>query len=680
MSKGKFSNPRPYREEEREIEKSFRQLTGQEPPQGQEPRQSVPPDAETEAELQFTDPETADLLSEADSLIPDAEEPFPEGGNPPVKAAPSFLEKLVTFVEQNRKPVMVAACAVALVLIVSIIAIFFVSVSSDPYGNKILNNVTIAGVNVGGMRKSDAVTAVRKVTDQTYPKQDMVITLGDTEIRLSPDDTDVKLDVKAAVNAAYDYGRTGTQAQREEAYAASLRGNHAIDLLPYLKLDTDYIRGVLEDYAGTTGGLVSETTYALEGDIPDLSADKFDETHAPELTLVITIGAPGGNFDVEALYGQILDAYSQNRFSVEIADADPGTEPEPVDLQKIFDEICVEPVDATVDMRSYKAVPGSYGYEFDLTLAQKLVSGARYGEVVRIPMEYVAPEILGDDVFFRDVLGTARTSFSDGSSRASNLKLACLAINGTVLNPGDTFSFNETVGERTAARGYRSAVCAGSQAEEAGGGVCQVASTLYCSALTADLEIVSRTAHSFPTGYIDYGMDVDVGWRSPDFQFRNTTNYPIQILAEVSGSNLTVQILGTEEREYYVELSYVISNTLQPETEYKTFQADNPEGYRDGDVIQEGTTGYLVKTYQSKYDRTTGALISKDFAANTQYKTVNRIVAKVEAPPTEAPTLPPTQPTTQPTEPSAAPEPEPSSAPTEAPPPSEEDAPQSEEP
>ena len=212
--------------------------------------------------------------------------------------------------------------------------------------------------------------------------------------------------------------------------------------------------------------------------------------------------------------------------------------------------------------------------------------------------------------------------------------------------------------------------------EEAGGGVCQVASTLYCSALSADLEIVSRTAHSFPTGYIDYGLDVDVGWRSPDFKFRNSTSYPIQILAEVSGSSLTIQILGTEETDYYVELSYVVSSTIQPDTEYKDFSYDNADGYKDGDVIQEGTTGYLVKTYKNKYDRASGVLLSKDFVANTQYKTVNKVVARVEPAPTDAPTEVPTE---TPTEAPTVPETEPTTPPTETSAPGSEES-QSEEP
>ena len=116
MSKGKFSNPRPYREEEREIEKSFRQLTGQEkPPKPEDPifSQASVPDLDT------TDPEAADLITEADSLIPETDSLFSEGDapvsdeeldfsldekeNPPKRGTPSFLDKALSFVDNNQK-------------------------------------------------------------------------------------------------------------------------------------------------------------------------------------------------------------------------------------------------------------------------------------------------------------------------------------------------------------------------------------------------------------------------------------------------------------------------------------------------------------------------------------------------------------------------------------------------
>lgn len=610
MSKGKFSNPRPYREEEREIEKSFRQLTGQEKPA--KPDDPIFSEASV-PDLDTTDPEAAGLISEADSLIPETDSLIPETDslfsegdapvpdeeldfsldekeNPPKRGTPSFLDKALSFVDNNQKPVMVALCAAALVLIISLIAIFVVNVSGDPYGKKILNNVTVASVNVGGMSKSDAITAVRAVTDQTYTKQAMVVTLGDTTLQLSPSDTGAKLDVKAAVNAAYAYGRTGTKAERQEAYQASLRSNHIIGLLPYLHLKQDYIKGVLEDYAGTAGSLLTQTTYALEGDVPDLATDKFDEEHAPQLTLVITMGTPGVNFNVDDVFNQILDAYSMNVFTVKAEGAQAEGEPDAVDLQKIYDDVCVEPVDATVNMQTFKAIPGSYGYVFDMVQAQKQVSAAQYGEVVRVPMEYVAPEILDDDVFFRDVLGSTSTPHSNNANRTANLELACKALNGVVLNPGETFSFNDTLGERTTAKGYKSAPAYSGDdlVNQVGGGICQVSSTLYLASVYSELTIVERRNHGYPVSYIPLGMDATVSWGFTDLKIRNDSPMPVKIQAEESNGYVRISILGTETRDYDVEMSYTVG-------------------------------GRYVRTYMSKIDKETGEVISKEPYALSSY-------------------------------------------------------------
>ena len=124
-----------------------------------------------------------------------------------------------------------------------------------------------------------------------------------------------------------------------------------------------------------------------------------------------------------------------------------------------------------------------------------------------------------------------------------------------MLNPGETFSYNATLGERTTGKGYKSAPAYSGDdlVNQVGGGICQVSSTLYCSTLLADLENVSRTNHRIPVNYINYGMDATVSWRSPDFKFRNNTNYPIQLEASVSGGYVNVQILGTDEKDYYVK-------------------------------------------------------------------------------------------------------------------------------
>lgn len=635
MAQGKFSNPRPPRDEDLKIEQAFRQVTGQ---------ASAPPPP-------IPDPREPDL--EAFELFPEAEEPYEEPESEDDSFTGKVLDfcgKAMDFCSKNKKIVLAAVCAVALILIVGITAVFFAG-TSDPYGGKILNNVLIAGVNVGGMTKNEAISAVNQTVVQSYAKEYMVVDLDGTTLRLAPGDVNVKLDVKAAVNAAYDYGRTGTKAEQEKAYQASLTGNHIIALLPYLELNETYVRDVLETYAEEAGSALTQASYTLEGEQPELATDRFDED-APCQTLVITMGTPGISFDLDTVYNQILDAYSLHEFLVTVEDISPVSEPDPVDLDAIYAEICIDPVDATVDMQNYKTIPGSYGYRFDKEAAQTLVNKADYGEEVRVPMEYVEPDILDEDVFFRDVLGECQTPHTNNENRNTNLRLACQALNGLVLDPGETFSFNDTLGQRTSAKGYKSAPAYSGNdlVDSIGGGICQVSSTLYYCTLLSDLQTVSRINHGFPVSYIDYGMDATVSWGSPDFKFKNSSNFPIRIEAEVSDGYVKIKILGTDQRDYYVKMEYQITNTYTPDTEYVDFEYNNAEGYRDGDVIQKGTTGYYVKTYKLKYNKETNALISREFEANSQYKTVNKIVARVAAPEeTTQPTVAPTEATTPPT-------------------------------
>ena len=578
----------------------------------------------------------------------------------------------MVFLQENKKMVLAAGCALVLVLLVSVVAIFLFS-SSDPYDNQILKNVYLADINVGGMTKSEAMDAVKQAAGQTYTTQDMVIDLSGTELRLSPKNTKASLDVKAAVNAAYDYGRTGTKSEQEQAYAASRTEPHIIGLLPYLNLDTDFIRSTLNTYAAETGSTLTQATYGLEGAEPVLATDKFNEK-APTQTLVITLGTPGIGFDANAVYDQVLDAYSLNQFRVTVDTVTESAEPDPVDLDAIYKEFYIAPVDDTLDRKTFQTIPGSYGYEFDLDAAKKLVEQAHYGETVRIPMQYIAPEIADGEVLFQDVLGEYQTKHTSNENRNTNLRLACEALNGVVLNPGETLSFNDTLGKRTAEKGYKPAPAYSGleTVDSIGGGICQVSSTLYYCTLLADLDVVSRVNHGFVPTYIDYGMDATVSWGGPDFKFRNSTSFPIQIQAEVSDGYVKVKLLGTDERDYYIKMEYKITASQDPKTEYQDYEPNNAQGYRDGDVIQEGTTGYTVKTYKCKYSNQTNKLLSRDYTATSQYTTVNRIVARV----TQPETVPPTQPPTEPEVPTEAPS-QPTEPPvTEAPAPVEPAAPE----
>jgi len=257
-------------------------------------------------------------------------------------------------------------------------------------------------------------------------------------------------------------------------------------------------------------------------------------------------------------------------------------------------------------------------------------------------MEYIAPEILDNDSFFQDTLGEYQTRGTGNDARNKNLQLSCNALDGTVLNPGESLAFSTVLNKVS---GFQMAPEDSGQEDANRGGVSQIASTLYYAALLSDLNISSRSNHSYLPSFIDYGLDAQA-----DLKISNTTGYPIQINASYSGGYVKIEILGTEERDYYVMLESSISSSTNPKTVYEEYEYDNEEGYEDGDVIEEGSAGYLIKSYKVKYDRKTGKELSSDFITNSQYPAVDRILARVAPPETEPPTEPPTEaPTVPPT-------------------------------
>ena len=605
MASGKFLKPRNNFTQQEEVPQAFDSF--------EEP-------APMDAPALIDEPHPEDVAIEQAFL--DMAEEEPEYDFPP------FLVRFLAFVNKNRKTVLICSCLILLAVLVGVTAIFWLGAASDPYEGKILNNVIIGNVNVGGMTRSEAEQALKDATNDTFTKQDMVIQLPDTTIRLSPADTKAKLDVKAAVKAAYSFGRTGSAAEQQAAYESSFTGNHTVGLLPYLGLNTDYILNALEDYAAASGSLFSETTYVLEGEMPALDAENFDE-NAPCQTLVITMGTTGLALDTDGIYNKVLDAYSFNTFLVTGEGISEETIPQELDLDAVYAELCIEPINASMNSTTFEPIPGVYGYGFDLEAAKELVSQAKPGETVKIPMAYIEPEIIEGNLLFRDVLGECKTPHSQEPKRTANLQLACKMLNGVVVNPGETLSYNETVGERTTERGFQPAPAySGTNlVNSVGGGVCQVSSTLYYCTLLSDLEIVDRVNHGFPSTYIDYGMDATVNWGGPDFKFRNNTNYPIQIEAWEEDGYVHMRILGTDEKDYYVKMEYEVIGFNKPGTTYETHSPDS--GYYDGQVLSSGSMGPIAKTYRCKYSKETGELISRDYETRSSYMSTPMVVVKI---------------------------------------------------
>ena len=515
---------------------------------------------------------------------------------------------------------------------------------SDPYNHKILNGVMVAGINLGNMTRKQAEEAVSAAADAVFSHQDMVIRLPGQTLKLSPAATKIALKSGAAVKEAYEYGRNGSKEEQAQAFQDSMTKTVEIDILPYLQADEGYILRQFQGYADAYDSGYTPSSYALEGEQPPLDYDNFNEKNTTQ-TLLLILGNPGFHLDSQQALADVMKAYSQMDLEPDLKLQAGDKEPEPLDLNRIYKEYHIDPVNSSMDPESFDIISGSYGYTFDLQTARRLLTEAHYGDTVRVPMEYVIPDTLDHEVYFQDVLGTAETPHGNNKNRNVNLDIACKALNGIVLNPGDEFSYNQTLGERTAEKGYQAAPAYSGDklVNSLGGGICQVSSTLYLSCLMADLEITDRINHGFLASYIDPGMDATVSWNGPDYKFRNNSDFPIQIQAEATEDKVIIKILGTDVKDYYIKMEYEMSNVL-PHEIYEDHDASS--GYKDGEVIRQGTLGHHVKTYRCKYSKKTNVLISRELEARSSYMSRDRVIARVKAP--------------DPTEPSVAPETTPS--------------------
>ena len=581
------------------------------------------------------------------------------GGAPKSYAAPANTAKKTAARKasraKTRKVLLISLASVAVVLLIAVIISvwYFFGWPSDD--GLILNNVTVAGINLGGMTREQAEEALRRATDQTYTHQDMVVELPDTNMSFSPEETGAQLDVDAVIQAAYDYGRKGTYEEREQAKESALSQVHHIALLPYLTLNTDLIRSRLEEYGANFNSEFADSSAVMEGDAPvlDSGAEGFDP-EAPCQTLVLYLGTPGRKLDVEKVYNDVLDAYSFNKFLVTTELEEPETLPAPIDLQALYNQYHRDSADAVMDDETYEVSREVYGYTFDLENAKLLLEYAKYGDTLRIDMEYILPEARYEELagmLFRDVLGEFQTEHTKDENRNNNLKLACQAINGMILKPGEVFDFNVVVGKRTAEAGYKAAdaYSSGKTVKTLGGGVCQVSSTIYYCCLLADLEIVDRSPHSYVSSYMPMGTDATVSWNGPEFRFKNSTNYPIRIETEVADGYVKAKLIGTDEKDYYIKIESEVITTRNPTTVYEEIDVDdNPEGYKDGQVISTAYKGYTVQTYKCKYDKQTDELIVREEDQLSKYKHRDKVIAKLvkkpeptEPPATSAPEAPP---------------------------------------
>ena len=330
------------------------------------------------------------------------------------------------------------------------------------------------------------------------------------------------------------------------------------------------------------------------------------------------------------------------------------------------------------------------GYDINVDGAVKAVedlfASGKYTGTITVPTTVKEPA-LTEEMIKADfgLVGSEWTVTDGNDNRNNNISQACDNINGTILEPGEVFSFNEVVGQRTYDNGFLPAtvIAGGEYKQDLGGGICQVSTTLYNAVLMTDLEIVERHSHAWPSDYIAPGLDATVDWPSLDFKFRNDTDYQIVVVTwwDSSDSTCNAQIYGKKLPDGMTIETHgeIVSATPAGDTEYV---ADPDMDVGQTKTLRNSHQGITAYAYKVWYDKD-GNEISKDFYNSSYYGSYGaRIAVGVRRsdgsiatldystgevidpnPPTPTPVPGPTAPPTPTPEPNPNPEP-----PTDTPP------------
>lgn len=440
----------------------------------------------------------------------------------------------------------------------------------------------------------------------------------DTKKEISFTQIEVKYDFEKAVNDVMSVGRKGNIFSRLSEISNIKKSGKAIELS--YSYNNDKLKSIIDNFNNETIKNVKEVDLLIE-----------------DSKVTIHTGHAGERIDTNDIY-KTVDESIKSCSNVDHEVPIITTSPSSINIDDIYNKICTEPIDAKakLDGNSISIVPHSKGRSIDKAELMSIINEIeKTPDTDRIlPVKFVEAKIT-TSVFkaklFKDTLASSSTRFSTATAidanRGVNIKLAASKINGKILLPGQTFSFNEVVGPRTADRGYQIAHVykGGKIVDDIGGGICQVSTTLYNATLKADLQTVSRKNHMFTVGYVPFGQDAAVSYGATDFKFKNNTSMPIKVQVNITSDNrIAFSLLGTNENpNKTIEISNVqISTTPAPVT-----YVDDPTMPQGKTVvISKGMTGYVIDTY--KIVKIGGEVASKTKIHRSTYTTLAKKVKR----------------------------------------------------
>ena len=462
-----------------------------------------------------------------------------------------------------------------LLSIIAIIALAFtVFTIANTDNSKISSGISILGVDVSGLNREEAINKVGSYFQDNLKNNDVILKHNEFETNIGTEQIEVRVDVLSSINSAFEIGSGNNIFSNSFKKIALIV--KPVDIKPSITINTKQLNTALSDISTQLPDSIKQSDYYIDGK-----------------NLIVTSGKSGAVIDNDSMVQIITEkindlSYINNPIDIITI----NKEPDAPNIENIYSEVYKEPANAHYDSQTHIVYPEENGLDFAISVDEAKAILTEQKEEYTIPLKVLYPAVTTNMIgmeAFPDLLSTFSTRYpASNRDRTTNLRLAASKINGFVLLPGQTFSYNTVVGERTIAGGYKEAAIYqdGQVVQGLGGGICQISTTLYNAALYANLEIVERRNHQFVPSYVGAGRDATVVYGSQDFKFKNTRNYAIKIICSVDSGVATFSLYGlAEENDCEVIISSGITsrgaNSLTSAT-YRTLK-------RNGQVISTET-------------------------------------------------------------------------------------------
>lgn len=504
---------------------------------------------------------------------------------------------------------------IVLIIVLIIFFVFSVIFSLLNLSDNIISGISINNVNISKMSKEEANSKLTSLIDKKLKREINLVYSKDKEIyekNLDLSILNINYNLQNALNEAYQIGRGKNIFQNNFDIIKSFIFKKNLDF--NITLDEKMLNNIISDISSNLPGKMVQSGYYIEDD-----------------TLIITKGKSGVvtnknalTKDLKVLIANLSSEESIIQIPVENVD------PNPIDLDKIHSEIYKEAKDAYFEKEPFKVFAEVKGIDFDVEQAKKDIENQIDNNEFKIELNYTEPDTKLKDLkidVFPDELGSFSTRYdANNEDRSTNLNLAATKIDGTILSPGEEFSYNKIVGERSISAGYKEAKVYqnGAVVDGIGGGICQISSTLYNAVVFANLEVTERYNHQFITSYVEAGRDATVAYGSKDFKFINNRTYPIRIDVYISSGIAKVDIYGIKEKDdKKVDFEIETVSNIPYDTKYQT---DSSLSAGTKKVKQRGANGIIVNAY--KVVQQNGITVSKELISKDTYKALDRVILK----------------------------------------------------